>query len=145
MGQQGEEKERNRIIAVMFVARRLHEVETDIEKQTGNKLKIVERSGVKLIDLLHRSDPWEGKDCERNGCILCRTKQKTGRYLEQDCHRRCVVYETWCLTCESRDKKKIEENEEDDEETRNRKMREIRRFIYIEKVVKTCMSVGWNT
>ena len=127
------------------LARRLREVETDIEKQTGNKLKIVERSGVKLIDLLHRSDPWEGKDCERTGCILCRTKQKTGKYLEQDCHRRCIVYETWCLTCESREKKRIEENEEDDEETRNRKMREIRRFIYIEKVVKTCMSVGWNT
>ena len=48
-----------------------------------------------------------------------------------DCHRRCVVYETWCLTCESRDKKEIEENEEYDEETRKRKMREIKRFIYI--------------
>ena len=48
----GEENERNRVIAVMFVpytprgelARRLREVESDIEKQTGTKLKIVERS-----------------------------------------------------------------------------------------------------
>ena len=139
MGTQREEEERNRIIAVMFVpytprgelARRLREVETDIEKQTGSKLKIVERSGMKIIDLLHKSDPWEGKDCERQGCILCKTKQKTGKYMGQDCHRRCIVYETWCLTCESRERRAIEENDDYDEETRKRKLREVRLHKYV--------------
>ena len=136
---ENEGKERNRIVAVMFVpytpkgelAKRLREVENDMEKHTGNKLKIVERSGTKLIDLIHKSDPWEGQDCGRENCILCATKQKTGKYLGQDCHRRCVVYETWCMTCEERDKKKIEEDEELDEEMRNRKIREMKIYKYI--------------
>ena len=76
---ENEGKERNRIVAVMFVpytpkgelAKRLREVENDMEKHTGNKLKIVERSGTKLIDLIHKSDPWEGQDCGREKCILC--------------------------------------------------------------------------
>ena len=137
----GEEKgkERNRIVAVMFVpytpkgelARRMREVETDMEKHTGIKLKIVERSGTKLIDLIHKADPWEGQDCGRDKCILCETKQKTGKFLSQDCHKRCVVYETWCLTCEERGRKEIEEDETLDEETRNRKLREMKVYKYV--------------
>ena len=58
------EKDGNRVVAVMFVpytpkgelAKRLREVETDLEKHMGNKLKIVERSGTKLIDLIHKSE-----------------------------------------------------------------------------------------
>ena len=132
-------KERNRIVAVMFVpytpkgelARRMREVETDMEKHTGIKLKIVERSGTKLIDLIHKADPWEGQDCGRDKCILCETKQKTGKFLSQDCHKRCIVYETWCLTCEERGRKAIEEDENLDEETRNRKMREMKVYKYV--------------
>ena len=139
LGPKREEEERNRVIAVMFVpytprgelARRLREVESDIEKQTGNKLKIVERSGMKIVDLLHKSDPWEGVDCERRGCILCKTKQKTGKNMGQDCHRRNIVYETWCMTCENRDKREIEENEDYDEETRKRKIREVKIYKYV--------------
>ena len=138
-GERGGEEEGNRVTAVMFVpytprgelAKRLREVETDMEKHTGNKLKIVERSGTKLIDLIHKSDPWEGEDCGREGCILCITKQRTGKYLSQDCHRRCIVYETWCLTCEERGIKEIEEDDTIDEEMRNRRIREMRRYNYI--------------
>ena len=32
--------------------------ETELEKQTGVKLKIVERTGMIIIDLLLKSDPW---------------------------------------------------------------------------------------
>ena len=112
------------------LARRLREAENDMEKQTGVKLKIVERTGVKIIDLLHKSDPWIGQDCGRQGCLLCRTKIATGKYLTQDCHKRCVIYQTWCLTCERRDKEKIEEGEDTDE-VKKEKMKKVQLYTYI--------------
>ena len=30
---------------------------------TGYRLKIVERGGTKLVDMLHKANPWAGQDC----------------------------------------------------------------------------------
>ena len=105
----GREKKREegRIVSVMFVpytvggelARRLKEVENHLGEQTGVKIKIVEKVGNKLVDMLHQSDPWQGTDCQREHCLPCRTKAKTEKDLRKDCTRRSVVYETWCLNC----------------------------------------------
>merc|ERR1711867_184375 len=77
--------------------------------------------------MLHKSDPWKGRDCERDGCLLCQTKQLTGKYLQQECSKRNIIYETWCLTCESREVKRIEEEEEDEKE----KIKKIKLFKYV--------------
>ena len=74
-----------------------------MEKITGFRMKVVERVGVKLEQLLHKSDPWSGKECERPNCILCKTKQETEKGLTKSCSRRNLVYETWCRICEKRD------------------------------------------
>ena len=76
------------------LARRLKEVETNLGKQTGVKIKVVEKVGNKLVDMLHQADPWQGADCQREKCLPCRTKMKTNRDKRQDCSRRNVVYET---------------------------------------------------
>ena len=34
------------------------------------------KTGLKLEDLLHKADPWQGQDCVRNKCLMCLTKQK---------------------------------------------------------------------
>ena len=55
--------------AVMFcpytlggeLAKRLREVESDMEKSSGYKIKIVEESGEKVFDILHSSNPWKGE------------------------------------------------------------------------------------
>ena len=65
--------DKNKTNSVMFVpytngsvlAKRLREAEENLLTSTGYKLKIVERGGTKLEDLLHKSDPWQGQDCER--------------------------------------------------------------------------------
>ena len=52
-------------VGVLFVpyttdgelAKRYREAEKELGRQTGIKLKIVEKTGSKLVDLLHRSDP----------------------------------------------------------------------------------------
>ena len=67
-----------------------------------------------IVDVLHKEDPWQGRDCGRPQCILCETKLKTGKHLSQDCTKRCIIYETWCMSCEEEDKRKIEEETEDE-------------------------------
>ena len=136
-------------IAVMFVpytiggslARRLREEEEKLEKQTGYRIKIVERAGSKLVDLLHRANPWKGKDCERAGCLLCLTKMKTGKDMDQDCTQRCLVYESWCMTCEDKEIKRIEDDEED-EKTKNEKIRNIVKYVYIGETSRSIYERG---
>ena len=63
----------NKVKAVMFVpfpkgsglAKKLREAEEKMVDLTGYRLKIVERSGTKLEELLHKANPWQGVDCER--------------------------------------------------------------------------------
>ena len=57
----------------------LREKETEMEKLCGYRLKIEERTGEKLEDILHQSNPWSGIDCERKNCLLFETKQETGK------------------------------------------------------------------
>ena len=138
-GDQKQSKKEIRIAAVMFVpytvrgelARRLREAEEDLGEQTGVKLKIVERTGRRLVDLLHTADPWQGRDCGRPKCLLCWTKLKTGKDLTQDCTKRCIVYQTWCITCEEKEKEKIENSEDLDEKEKKEKIKNIKLFTYI--------------
>ena len=103
-----------------------------METQTGVRIKIVEKTGVKLENLLHKSNPWQGEDCQRDGCLLCLTKRETGKFLDQDCTKRCITYETWCITCERREQKRIdEEHPEEDEKARMKRYQQIRLFKYI--------------
>ena len=57
---------KDKIKAVMFIpytkhselAQRMRESEDKMESMTGYRLKIVERGGSKLVDMLHKSNPW---------------------------------------------------------------------------------------
>ena len=61
-----EEQKKDKTVSVMFVpytkggelARRLRLAEEDLMKQTGVKIKIVERTGRRIVDLLFKADPW---------------------------------------------------------------------------------------
>ena len=66
---------------------------------TGIGLKIVERAGDKLQDLLHKSDPWDDQDCLRKDCPTCRTSMNDEKSPYKNCKKRSVTYETWCITC----------------------------------------------
>ena len=106
-----EEPTTNKVKGVLFVpytpggelAKRMREAEAKLETLTGYKLKVVERAGTKLVDILTKSDPWQGADCGREDCLLCLTKAATGKNKTQDCTRRNLVYETWCINCLERD------------------------------------------
>ena len=99
---------------------------------TGFRLKIVEKVGVKLVDILHKADSWVGEDCGRRMCLICETKKKEGKTNSQDCHRRNIVYQTYCMTCQKRQDAEIEEKYKEEGKKRiEEEKRKAKRFIYI--------------
>ena len=52
------------------LAKSLREAEVRLESLTGYKLKVVERAGSRLEDVLHRMNPWREEDCGREMCLL---------------------------------------------------------------------------
>ena len=108
---QTDKSKEKKVKAVMFVpytpgselAKRMRTAEEMLQDMTGYRLKIVERAGLKLKDALTKADPWQGMNCDRDDCLLCLTKNRTGKNTTQDCTRRSLVYETWCITCYERD------------------------------------------
>ena len=114
-----------------ILAKSLSGAEEKMESLTGYRLKVVERSGTKLEDILHKSNPWQGQDCDRLGCLLYITKKKTKRNLSQDCHKTNIVYETWCMLCQEREEKKVEEESNGDRE----KMKAMKKKIKLHKYI----------
>ena len=140
--------------AVMFapytagsaLTKELREAENKLGDSTGIKVKIVERCGTKIVDILTSSDPWKGQDCLRAGCLLCQTKSYTGKHLSQDCRKRSIVYETRCITYEERKIKEIEEKfeNEEDEKVKKEEISKIKILKYIGKTSKSCYERGWQ-
>ena len=105
-----------------MLARRIREKLTLLE-EAGSciKVKIVERGREKIVDLLHKSNPWKDKDCERKECVLCSSAgEKDKRGI---CKKRNIVYEIFCLECGVREDK-------DDKEDKN-KAKKGYKFKYI--------------
>ena len=131
--------------AAMFVpytphsslALELRDLEYGLEKIMGYRLKIVERAGDKLINLLTSSNPWRGKICDRPNCMLCDTKARTGKNLKQDCSKRNLVYETKCETCEKREIEKIEKDPEKDENMKKKMKEKIKVYKYIGETARS--------
>ena len=91
------------------LATRLKANEEKMEGMTGYRMKVVEKGGNKLVDLLNKANPWASQECGRNRCMLCTTKKKEGKKNRQDCMKRNCVYETYCMTCTQRQDMEIEE------------------------------------
>ena len=150
-GKRNKKEQESKIKSVMFVpftpgsqlAKQLRENEEKLEKLTNTRIKIVERTGTKIQDLLTRSNPWKGHDCERQNCLLCYTKLRTEQNTSQDCHQRNVVYQTRCLDCENKEQEKIENMEIPDQEKRELKNK-IKLFLYIGETSRSSYERGWE-
>ena len=66
-----------------------------LENLLGFRLKIVERTGMSLRNLLPNTNPWGGAHCSRDDCRPC---NQPGEEVA-DCTRRSLVYESICLDC----------------------------------------------
>ena len=84
-----------------------------------------------MEDMLTKSNPWQGLDCRRQGCLLCETKLKTEKNLSQDCHTRNLVYETWCMTCLRKEEREIEIKYAGDARKIRERKDKIKKHLYI--------------
>ena len=108
----------------------------------GYRLKVVERAGTKIENILHQSDPWGGQICEREKCMLCATKKKTGKDMHQDCTKRSSVYQTWCNTCLERDTRNLEEN--GDNKNVREENRDLKVYKYIGETARSTYERGFE-
>ena len=137
-------------LSVLFVpytlgselAKRMRAAEEKLMEMTGYKLKIVERSGTKLEDILHKADPWQGQYCGREMCLLCQTKKYTGKHLTQDCFRRSLVYETWCISCQEKELEKIETEAGNDKKRKGELTKNMKLHKYIGETNRSCFERG---
>ena len=94
-----------------LLANQVREMIQSLKPWTGINLKVVERAGDKIQDLLHKSNPWEDKDCERKSCHPCLSSSKSDESEFKSYTKRSIIYETWCRTCLSKDEKKLRRKE----------------------------------
>ena len=101
------EQKETRTTSVLFVeqtpngelARRFREAEVELSKLTGFRIKIVERNGTKVKNILHVTNPWAEGKCERAGCYPCATGET------KCCYKRNIVYTNTCRQCKGADGK----------------------------------------
>ena len=143
--------DRPMVRSVMFVpftwdgilVKRLRSSEERMAPLTNWRVKFVERAGVKLQDMLHTSNPWQGEDCGREKCMLDQTKMETGKLKSQSCTRRSVVYETHCESCYERECEEIDQKEID-EKSKEQEKKEIKKYIYIGESARSVYERLWE-
>ena len=85
---------------------------SELEKVGKIKVKIVERSGTKLQELLHKSNVWEERDCLRDDCWVCTEENLGGK--KGQCYKKNITYETYCITCYKEEERERLERERKD-------------------------------
>ena len=74
---------------------------------------------------------------------MCFTKMGTEKNQSQDCHKRNLVYETSCLTCEYKQVEYINGLEVDEKEKEDMKNR-IKKYKYIGETSRSVFERGWE-
>ena len=60
------------------------------------RIRVVERAGQTVKQVLQRSDPFQKMKCEREDCFICRND------IPINCRERGVCYQLQCSICELR-------------------------------------------
>ena len=72
--------------------------EEEIRKSSFN-IKVIEKTGTKIKDVLHKKDPFKKERCEREDCFVC----KSGGKGSQICNKGNINYR---ITCEEKCRKR---------------------------------------
>ena len=103
--QKSKDEKPREIEAVLFVPytrggvlqKKLQEVEDKYVAGTNKKkIKMVERGGVRLRDLLCQKDAWSKRRCEIGSCLPCQSKEKDGGI---SCQKESITYRIICTEC----------------------------------------------
>ena len=79
------------------LAKRVRVKLKQLEDLSSLRVRVVERTGEKLIDCIHKSNPCKAIDCKRENCKFCTDEKWIGK-----CKELGVVYEIECITCKKK-------------------------------------------
>ena len=88
--------------------------EAEINKNSQERVKVVEKGGLKIKDILCTKNPFQKSNCSQKSCPLCANSEYVvvapgdGRY---PCNSNNVGYRWQCVNCEIQNKVKIYEGE----------------------------------
>ena len=82
----------------------LRQAEAELSLLCGGKVKIVERGGTTMRQILHQTNPWSEDKCDRMKCLPCSSKEED---KPSRCRQRNIVYKTSCKQCHEVGKDKM--------------------------------------
>ena len=83
------------------LARRFRQAEQSLSEITGFRIKIVERNGTQVKNILHKPNPWAEGLCPRPECYPCKTGEK------KCCFQRNIVYTNQCIQCKEQGQESV--------------------------------------
>ena len=112
MKREQHDKTNMKIRTVLFIeqtkdgklAKLVREVVTRLESMMGFRIKVVERAGTCLKNILPNTNPWAGEHCSRAECVTCNQESEE----RPDCFKRNLVYENICTLCNPEALKSVE-------------------------------------
>ena len=116
------EKSQTQYTSVLFVTptpggvlmKALQKREEELNKNSKERVKIVEKGGLKIKDILGSKNPFKKSKCSQKTCPLCTPSDLVDIQSEEVkivCNTNNVGYRWVCVTCKNRNKNKFYEGE----------------------------------
>ena len=90
-----------------ILAKQLRKREEELNKHNSERIKIVEKGGENVENILTKKDPFEKETCKEKMCPLCTGTKKRKIF----CNTNNVGYRWVCNTCKEDDKTRVYEGE----------------------------------
>jgi hypothetical protein len=89
-----------------ILAKELKRREEELNRFSQERIKIVEKGGIKVENILTKKDPFEKEKCSDKLCPICKNEK-----MNILCSSNNIGYRWTCCTCQKRDKVKVYEGE----------------------------------
>ena len=82
--------------------------EAEVNKDGNERIKFVEKGGIKIENILVKKDPFVKEKCSQKLCPICKNESENISIL---CNSNNAGYRWTCVTCQNRGKVKVYEGE----------------------------------
>jgi hypothetical protein len=91
-----------------ILAKELKKREEELNKYSEERIKVIEKGGIKVENILTKKDPFLKDKCTEKLCPICKNESNKVNVV---CNSNNVGYRWVCTTCQSRNKVKVYEGE----------------------------------
>ena len=98
----------------MVLVKALQKREEELNKNRKERVKMVEKGGLKIKDILGSKNPFKKSKCEQKTCPLCTPSELVeidSKEIKIPCNTNNVGYRWGCVTCKKNDKNIFYEGE----------------------------------